>query len=120
MAYATPQQWSHLDYPTATKLNYYKSGLDAVYALLGTYQVNPAVSRRTDNVYSYYFSHKHRWLLYYNAGTIDDPAGEGDDVSLSVSGAWATYDLAQVEWLYPGKLYRVKDVLSCFEDYTGL
>lgn len=120
MAYANPTQWSHLDYPTSTKMNYYKSGLDAIYTQMGTYPVNVPVARRTNNILRYYFCHKHRWLLYYDAGTIRDPAGEGDDVSLSVSGAWTSYDLAQVDWIYPGKLYQVRDVLMCLEDYTGL
>lgn len=120
MAYAKPQYWSHADYPTATTMNYYKSGLDAIYALTGSYQINPAVSRRTDNVQGYYLVNKHRWLLYYNAGTIEDPAGVGETVTLSVSGAWTAYDLTQVDWLYVGKLYHVQGVLSCFEDYEGL
>lgn len=101
-------------------MNYYKTGHDEIYALLGTYQVNPAVARRTDNVQGYYFVHMHRWLIYYDAGTIEDPAGIGDTITLSVSGAWTAYDLSQVDWLYPGKLYHVQGVLTCFEDYQDL
>jgi hypothetical protein len=116
MAYAVPEQWTQGEYPTAAKINKYKDALDATYALLGDYGVNPAVSRRIGTVQGFYFVHRNRWLTYRDAGTLQDPGGVGEDVSLPNTGNWVSYDLAQVEWLLPGKLYQVEGVLACWED----
>lgn len=122
MAYAVPFQWAHGDYPTAARLNLYKSGLDAIHDALGDYSLNPAVARRIDPVQGYYFLHRHRWLLYRGAGRIEDPAGVGETVNLSEADdmGWTTYDLDNVEWLIPGKLYQVQAVIACLEDYEAL
>lgn len=120
MAYSAPPQWVHLDYPTAAKLNLYKSGLDAIYAQTSSVQVNGAVCRRIGTVQGYYFVNIHRWLLYLGAGRIDDPAEMGEEVSLSDAGGWNMYDLTQVDWIYPGKLYQVQAVTSCLEHFKGL
>jgi hypothetical protein len=120
MPYSAPPQWAHLDYPTAAKLNLYKDGLDAAYALTGSDKLQPAVCHRMATVQGYYLVNRWRWLLYLGAGRIDDPAGVGDEVSLSDTGGWAAYDLLQVDWLHPGRLYQVQDVQCCFEDYESL
>lgn len=123
MAYSVPEQWEHGEYPTAAKMNKYKDGLDAIYANLGDYVVNPAVARRIDPVQGYYFLHRHRWLVYRadpDAGRIEDPAGVGETVTLTATGSnWASYDLGQVDWLIPGKLYQVQSVVACLEDYEA-
>lgn len=123
MAYAVPEQWSHGEYPTAAKINKYKDGLDAIYAALGTYQFNPAVARRLGSVQGYYFLHRHRWLIYRadpGAGRIEDPAGVGETITLTATGGnWGSYDLSQVKWLTPGKLYQVQAVVACLEDYEA-
>lgn len=121
MAYAVPEQWTQGEYPTAAKITKYKDGLDAIHDLLGDAQINPCVTKRTGTVQGYYLVHRQRWLLYRNAGTIEDPSGVGADVSLSAAddGGWTSYDLAQIDWLYPGKLYQVQGVLACFEDYEA-
>lgn len=121
MAYATPEQWTHGEYPTAAKVNKYKTGLDEVYALLGTYQINLATASRLSTVQGFYLVHHHRWLLYRDAGQIEDPSGVGEMVAISAAGdgGWTSYDLTQVSWLTPGSVYQVQDVLCCFEDYEA-
>jgi hypothetical protein len=124
MAYAVPFVWSHGDYPTAARLNLYKSGLDAIHDALGDYAVNGAVARLITPVQGYYFLHRHRWLLYRaapDAGRIEDPSGVGESVTLSATGSeWGNYDLSTIEWMIPGKLYQVQDVVGCMEDYEAL
>lgn len=120
MAYAVPQRWAHGDYPTAARLNKYKDGLDAIYGALGDYPINPAVAVRIGNVQGYYFVHRHRWLLYLGGGRIEDPAGVSETVNLSTGSGWQSYDLSQVDWLVPGKLYQVQAVQCCLEDIEGL
>lgn len=124
MGYAVPQRWAHGDYPTAANLNKYKSGLDAIHDALGDASLNMAVARRIDPVQGYYFLHRHRWLIYRAdpaAGRIEDPAGVGDTVTLTATGgSWASYDLGQIDWLLPGKLYQVQAVVACLEDIEGI
>ena len=121
MAYIAPNRWSHGDYPTAANMNKYKTGLDDIYARIGTVGINPTVCFRKSGVESFWLMHQQRWLLYRGEGKIVDPAGAGEDVALSGAGAeWFSYDLLQVEWIYPGKLYHVDDLDACFEDYEAL
>lgn len=112
--------WEHGDYPTHTNINKYKSGLDAIYALLGDVQVNWPVARKINPVQGYYFMRRHRWLLYRGDGTIEDPTGAEDAVSISGDGSnWVTYDLSQIDWLPPGRIYQVQGVVACLEDFEG-
>lgn len=123
MAYSVPFQFSHGDYPTAARMNLYKDGLDAIYALTGSYPINMFVCKRTGTVQGFYFVHRLRWLIFRNdsAGRIEDPAGVGATVTLEVSGAeWTSYDLDQVDWMIPGKLYQVQALFSCFENAEAL
>jgi hypothetical protein len=122
MAYSAPPQWSHLDYPTAAKMNLYKAGLDAILALRGSDVVNVAITRRIAPVQGYYLINRYRWLIYacVGTGTMEDPAGVGEDVSLSAIPTWAAVDLLTVDWIYPGKLYQVQGVVCCFEDYEDI
>jgi hypothetical protein len=120
MAYSAPPTWAHLDRPTAAKLNSYDDGLDAIHILTGDAPYNVATAAIMGNVAHYYIVNRWRWLLYLGAGRILDPAGVAADVSLSSTGGWAAYDLLQVAWMYPGKLYQVQNVTCCFEDATSL
>lgn len=122
MSYTPPKVWQHGDYPTAADLNKYKAGLDAVNVALGDYTINPAVAVRIGNVQGYYLIHRHRWLIYLGGGRIEDPSGVGETVTLTAGGGgnWASYDLSQIEWMVPGRLYQVEAVQCVFEDYEGL
>lgn len=116
MSYTAPEQWNHGEYPTAAKLNKYKTGLDAIHDQVGDVLINPFVTRRMGTVQGYYLVHRNRWLTYLGTGTIEDPNGVGEDVSLSTADNWASYDLSQVEWILPGTLFQVQGVLACWED----
>ena len=122
MPYNPPYFWSHGDYPTAARINLYKTGLDAIHDALGDYTLNPTASRRIGTVQGYYLLHKYRWLLYRDAGRIEDPNGVGETVNLAAAedSGWTSYDLDQVDWMFPGKLYQVQAVISCFEDMSAL
>lgn len=121
MAYVVPKEWQHGDYPTAAEMNKYKDGMDATHALTGDVKIHPAVLKNLTVDKGYFFVHRHRWLIYRGDGEIVDPAGVGETVTIAGDGnAWLTYDLPQVTWLIPGKLYEVKDVVACFEDYEAL
>ena len=120
MAYAVPERWEHGEYPTAAKINKYKDGLDAIYALTGSYAINGAVRANTGNYDGYTLIHHQRWLLYRGGGAIES-FGAGEAVTLSGDGSnWLSYDLLQVEWLAEGTLYHVEDVEACLEDYEAL
>ena len=119
MPYSVPATWAYLEYPTAAKMNQYKTGLDSIYAQTGTYKVNVCVCKRISTVEHYYIVHLQRWLLYLGGGRILDPANVNDPVTLSSSGIWTSYDLSSIDWFYPGKLYQVQDVECCFEDGSG-
>src|SRR4030095_3850635 len=119
MPYSIPPTWAYLEYPTAAKMNQYKSGLDAIYAQVGTYTMNVCVCRRISTVEHYYFVHLQRWLLYLGGGRIIDPTDINEPVTLTTGASWSSYDLSQIDWFYPGKLYQVQDVDCCMEDSTG-
>lgn len=121
MAYAVPNEWSHGDYPTAAQINKYKTGLDEIYTLTDDLQIHPATITNLTTDKGYYFVHLHPWLIYRGDGEIVDPTGAGDAVVLTGDGNnWLSYSLAGVEWMTSGKLYEVKDVTACFEDYEAL
>lgn len=117
MAYTVPPQWAHGDYPTAANVNKFKTALDAVHDIVGDVQLNyPCITNLTVDK-GYYFVHQYRWLHYRGDGEITDPAGAGDTVTISGDGNnFLVYDLLQVDWIYPGKLYEVKDVTMAAED----
>jgi hypothetical protein len=121
MAYAVPNEWAHGDYPTAAQMNKYKTGLDEIYTLTDDLKIHPAVLVNLTTDKGYYFVHRHNWLIYRGDGEIVDPLGAGETVTITGSGAnWLAYELGQVEWLTSGKLYEVKDVVACFEDYEAI
>lgn len=123
MAYVVPARFAQGDYPTAANFNKYKSGLDDIYARTGSAFINPTVCFREGGIQNFFIVHIHRWLLYRGDGTLQDPSGAGDDVSLSmgaVSSDWKSLDLLQVDWLVIGKAYEVQNVDACFEDFESL
>lgn len=122
MAYAVPQQFYHGIYPTAAMMNKFKDGLDAIYGQLGNYAINPLVAQHTGTIQGFYFSHRCQWLLYKGDGTIEDPSGVGETVNISgdAGGGWSSYDLTQVDWLAPGKLYQVQHCDFALEDIESL
>jgi hypothetical protein len=117
MAYAVPKRWAQGDEPLAADINKYKDGLDAIHALMGDHPYNSAVMR--GNQPFVMIVHKYRWLIFDSNGTLEDPAGIGETVNITANG-WTTYDLSGVDWLFPGKLYKVDDCQFAWEDYEPL
>lgn len=65
-----------------------------------------------------------RWLHYMTiageTGTITDPAGAGDNVSLTESDTvMLPYDLSGVSWLDQGQVYNVTGVQYVAEDSSA-
>lgn len=128
--YSAPKIWSHGDLPTAAELNKYSSSLNYLYDHIGGGSVNPAImsnrsehswNASTANESGMYVIHKNRYLHYLNSDSnaeISDPSNVGDDVALGNTGAWAVYDLEQIDWMTPGKIYYVKFATACAEDTT--
>lgn len=121
MSYTPPKQWSHGDQPDAAELNKYSDGLTYLNSMIGGSQLNPAVFySQMEDGQLFYLVHKRRYLLYVSTGAIEDPAGVNASISLGNTQAINVYDLEQVAWLTPGKLYRVKGCSCCIEDASGV
>ena len=120
MPYTPPEQWSHGDYPTAAKLNQYKTGLDAIHDQLGDVDRQWPSMHLANEYHSHWLINRYRYLVYRGTGVISDPNNDFDSVSLSDSGGnWLTYDLSSVEWIVPGKLYEVQGVTEAYEQFSG-
>lgn len=117
MAYVAPPRWQHGNQPAADNMNLYKTALDALHDLIGDAELNyPCITNLTTGK-GFYFVHQYRWLHYRGDGEIVDPSGAGETVTISGSGNnFVVLDLMQVDWIYPGKLYEVKDVVAALED----
>jgi hypothetical protein len=121
MPYTPPATFAHGDYPTAANINLFKTGLDAIHDLAGDAVINPAVLELGITAHSYAIVNRYRWLLFLGSGRIDDPF-EGEE-SVTISGSvseWTTYDLTQIEWITPGRVYQVEAVSAAFEDYEAV
>ncbi|KKN74835.1 hypothetical protein LCGC14_0387280 [marine sediment metagenome] len=123
MTYSKPRQWSHGDIPTAAIMNKYSDSLNAINASLSAVNM-PAQLWSYENYdgtnfanSDYYMVHRYRYLIYRGNGEITDPSGVGDTVNVTGSGSSIlTYDLKEISWLTPGKLYLPKDFVFCLED----
>ena len=122
MAYSTPDQWTHGDIPTAAKMNKYSDSIvflnDALggasmAAQLWSYENYDGTNFANSD---YYLTHRYRWLIFKGSGEIVDPGAVGDTVAVTATSGIETYDLNEVSWLTPGKLYQLKDFVFCLED----
>jgi hypothetical protein len=116
MATITTQPWAEGDLIDAVDLQKISDDLNAIHAESGDV-LRQSGSRQTYTteasgqqiVKGHSLRHFFRYLIYSGTGTIEDPAGLGDDVSLSDSGTdTGIYDLDSVSWLYRGKFYRAE------------
>lgn len=115
MSYTPPRQWHHGDTPTAADMNIYSAGLTLLGALIRS--LNWATPYSTmDDTQQVWLVHSKRYLHYVSTGEIIDPAGVGEAVSLSSPNAVDTYDLDEITWLLPGKLYQIVGCSCAFED----
>lgn len=120
----------HADNVTIATFNALKTGVDAIFTILGTAAVNyPAIGNfeygpnGIDNDQSILtFIHTNRYLLYEGDGVISDPSGVGADVAISdpeTTGEIGEYDLDSVDWLTYGMQYRIRDVEWAMEYEKG-
>ena len=117
MAYQVPPRWNHGDITVAAaRMNKYSDALNAIYAVRGDVSVSIAtLAGQSEAVFTNI--HRERYLYFISDGSIDDPAGIGDSVSISeVAGTFTAYDLDTVSWLQYGDLYEVSGVSWCAED----
>ena len=121
MAYAVPKQWSHGDQPAATDMQKYSDGLNYLDGMFGATRYNRAYPDSLyDDTQDFWLVHQACYLVFTSTGRIVDPAGVEDDVSISPGDkTYGSYDLATIQWLVYGKLYRVIGCSVCFEDGTG-
>ena len=122
MSYAAPKQWSHGDQPVATDMQKYSDGLNYLDGMFGATRYNHAYPYSLyEDTQDFWLVHQARYRVFASSGKIVDPAGVGEEVSLSTSDAvYGGYDLDSVLWLAYGKLYRVIGCSVCFEDGTGV
>lgn len=120
MSYAVPRQWSHSDQPAAVDMQKYSDDLTFLAASIGNAARNLAVPYSlAEDTQTYWLVHAQHYLLFVSSGKIIDPAGVGDEVSLSTEETIGSYDLDTIPWLVYGKLYQVIGCSCCFEDGTG-
>lgn len=110
MAYQVPERWSQGDKPTAAKMNKYSDGQNADHTTLNGEMTAYPVEADTGSI-TYLLTHVHRWLVYDDNGTIEDPANSSNVVTLSDPGSNPEYyDLDTISWMTYGKDYFVKDI----------
>ncbi len=130
MSYVPIDPVEHTDSVTIATFNNLKTGIDAIYDILGTTAVNyPAIGNyefgpnSPDNDQSQLtFIHTNRYLLYEGDGTIIDPSGVGADIAISdpeTTDEVGEYDMDSVDWLTYGMQYRVQGVNWCMEYEKG-
>lgn len=118
MAYTPPPRFAHGDEPTAAQLNTLSENQVYLSGVLGGIQ--PAVPYVGGEALA--MVRVWRWLHYWTTdeatAQIGDPSGVNESASLPDSdGAWAVYDLAQVDWLSQGQNYTVTGVDYVAEDF---
>ena len=123
MAYSAPPHWTHGDEPDGAAIQTYADSLDYLHGLIGDAAHNFAVLWSYENVDAgfagsdFYLVHRFRWLIYRGDGELVDPSGAGETLTLSGDGVTLlAYDLDDVEWMTPGRLYIVKDCLFALEN----
>ena len=113
--YTVPDQWAHGDYPTAAKVNKWKTDLDEIHGEVGDRAINVPVEIH-DAGTQVWFVHRFRYLHYLaDAGVITDPNGAGDAVNIASDGGFAVYDLDGVDWLTYGALYYIDECNAAIE-----
>lgn len=123
MSYSAPPRWAHGNTVSAASMQVYSDDITALYAALGGSGRNHALLWSYSNFNGTKFAdsgfilvHRYQTLIYRGDGELVDPSGVGDTVNLEGDGTNLVYaDLAAVDWLTPGKLYQVKDVVWAVE-----
>lgn len=116
MAYDPPKVWAHGDIPTAAFMQKYSDSLNAIYAILGDDNTEPAIEELRDGKQAI-FIHRFRWLHFRDSGTLRQyGGGENTQVALSAGADEnMVMDLDSISWLTYGMLYEVEGVKFVFE-----
>lgn len=104
--------------PTAAQMNAIGSSQAGQWAINGGVNRELMAAEWGGAGSSWIFLHVHRWLLYDSTGTLSDPAGVEDDVSLpdpETPGELGVLDLNTVDWLAPGMFYNVTGCAVAWE-----
>lgn len=124
MAYSPPKQWNHGDIVTATELQKYSDGLNAINAVLSTvgYRNYGTPFSTFDDNQIYYVVHSKRYLIYWSSGQIVDLSGVNENVELPNDSEFEynVYDLDSIDWLDYGELYQILGCSVVFEDTVGV
>ena len=106
--------------PTADALNALSAALAAIYAAFPVAQAINLCGPPEQSEARFTLQRRHRFLVFKSNGTIEDPAGLNDPVSLSEGDdEFTVKDLDQIDWLVEGTWYRVTGVSTCFEDWEA-
>jgi hypothetical protein len=116
IAYSPPPVWNHGDIPTAALLQTYSDSLNAIYAILGDDNTEPAIEELRDGKQAI-FIHRFRWLHFRDGGTMRQYGGTEDtQVALTAdANENKVMDLDTISWLTYGMLYEVEGVKFVFE-----
>ena len=127
MAYSAPAHWAKGDIPTAALMNAYSDSIVALEAAIPAPLINAAQLWSYENVNptaydnsNYYFINRYRFLVYQGDSELIDPGGAEATMALSGDGTNLVFlDLQEILWIYPGKLYQVKDAIFALEARVG-
>jgi len=119
-SYTPPPQWSRGNAVTTTKINKYKTALDAAHSYLVNQQMAWAARENNTEDRGFFIRNRWRWLHYVGNGEIVDPSGAGTTTEITGSGTEVqVYDLYSTDWMAQGMLYEVKDCTFAVEDYSA-
>lgn len=125
-------------YFSAAKMNEIKEQVDLIFQVIPSDYVNHASASLfphngedglRDNARESIlaFMHKHKYLVYASAPNNDgnpliDPSGLNSPISLPVTDGpdeFSEYDLSSIDWLTPGMIYYVRNVIWAIEIEKG-
>lgn len=112
-----PHKWTHGDEVTSARLNGLITAMDEIYAVRRDYPfliATPYAS--TGETFTLY--KQRRYLHFGSTGTLEDPTGVEDDITLSEDAdiGRGTLDLESVDWLAPGAMFYVNGCSWCWLD----
>jgi hypothetical protein len=129
-SYASPPVWHHGDIPTAADMNKYRDALNFLNDTIGGGAINyPVFMNRnhqpgnvdTGQESNLRFFHRHRWFHYFNTEAnvklVDETDADNEHSISDTSGDFKVLDLDTIDWMTPGKPYRVEEIDWCAEDY---
>lgn len=112
----TVELFAACQYPLAARLNEISNELIALNAIYAGAEIELMAQEADGPGSAWMFRHQHRYLLYDSTGQLEDPTGVNDPVTLSdPDSGLGILDLETVEWLAPGRLYRITGCQAAWE-----